>query len=245
MSATPPERVRLRLSVRGKVRFLSHRDVARVLERAIRRAGIPVAYSQGFSPRPKLHFGLALSTGYESDAEFVDIDLDPGREGVREPVGIAAALGLCLPMGLRVDAAAGVEPGEASLQDAVTSTEWVADVVGDPLEAGERAASLLASRSHVIEIVRKGKQVSEDLRPLLVGLAVQPSPLGAPSRDVTRLDFELGTKPRSVRPAELFDTLGLGEPLLVRRTHQWIHSDGRRLEPLGLDAASPHAEVRA
>lgn len=69
-------RVRIRFSKTGKIRWTSHRDIARVSERVIRRAGLPVAYSQGFSPHPKLHFGLALSTGHESLAEFVDIDLD-------------------------------------------------------------------------------------------------------------------------------------------------------------------------
>ncbi|MFM7508748.1 MAG: TIGR03936 family radical SAM-associated protein, partial [Actinomycetota bacterium] len=51
-------RLRVRYNKRGRVRFLSHRDVARCLERAVRRAGLPVAYSQGFSPRARLHFGL-------------------------------------------------------------------------------------------------------------------------------------------------------------------------------------------
>lgn len=68
--------VRVRYAKVGKVRFLSHRDLARILERAVRRAGLPVAYSQGYSPRARLHFGLALSTGYESLAEYLDIDLD-------------------------------------------------------------------------------------------------------------------------------------------------------------------------
>ena len=67
-------RVRIRYTVTGKIRFLGHRDVARAWERALRRAGQPVAYSEGFSPRPKLHFGLALSVGHESLAEYVDVD---------------------------------------------------------------------------------------------------------------------------------------------------------------------------
>ncbi|MDZ7732520.1 MAG: TIGR03936 family radical SAM-associated protein [Acidimicrobiia bacterium] len=70
-------RVRLRYTKLGRVRFIGHRDVARVWERAWRKARLPIAYSEGFSPRPKMHFGLALSTGYESWAEYVDIDLPP------------------------------------------------------------------------------------------------------------------------------------------------------------------------
>ena len=66
---------RVRFTKVGKIRFLSHRDVARIWERSLRRSGIQVAYSEGFSPRPRLSFGLALSTGHESLGEYLDIDL--------------------------------------------------------------------------------------------------------------------------------------------------------------------------
>src|SRR6059036_543842 len=68
-------RVRVRFNKLGKVRWTSHRDVARMWERAFRRARLPVAYTGGFSPRPKVSFGLALPTGCESEAH-----LRPGRE---------------------------------------------------------------------------------------------------------------------------------------------------------------------
>ena len=74
-------RARVRFSKLGKLRFLSHRDLARLWERSLRRAGVAVAYSEGFSPRPRLHFGLALSTGHESLGEYLDIDLAPGAGG--------------------------------------------------------------------------------------------------------------------------------------------------------------------
>ena len=64
-------RLRVRFVKLGRVRFTSHRDVARMWERAVRRIGLPVARTEGFSPRPKLAFGLALSTGHESLAEYL------------------------------------------------------------------------------------------------------------------------------------------------------------------------------
>ena len=67
-------KLRLRATKLGKIRFTSHRDMARVWERALRRAELPVASSQGFTPRPRISFGLALPTGAESIAEYVDID---------------------------------------------------------------------------------------------------------------------------------------------------------------------------
>ena len=81
----PPEderRLRLRFTKTGKVRFTSHRDVARMWERALRRSQLPVAYSQGFVPHPLVSFGLALPTGCESRGEYLDVRLEgaaPGR----------------------------------------------------------------------------------------------------------------------------------------------------------------------
>src|SRR5580765_4058519 len=89
-------RYRIRFSKLGKIRFTSHRDVARMWERALRRATLPVAYTEGFSPHPKLSFGLALSTGHESLGEYLDIDM-------ATPVAVEelpARLDPCLPIGL-------------------------------------------------------------------------------------------------------------------------------------------------
>lgn len=236
----PGPRIRVRYTVGGKVRFLSHRDVARVMERAIKRAGIPVAYTLGYSPRPKVQYGLALSTGYESDGEYVDIHLDPHREGITDPAEMALALTACLPEGLDVTATGEVAPGEGSLQDSVESTSWVAhvrEIAHGQLSA--RVDALLTAPSYEIEIIRKGKPVREDLRPLLIELSV-----AAGDRHCV-LSAELGTKPRSIRPSELLEVLGVRDPQIVRRTHQWTRRAGIRGEPLGLDDAAPRAGLCA
>ena len=67
--------VRMRYAKRGPVRFIGHRDVARAFERAFRIAELPLAFSAGFSPHPKVSFGPALAVGYESDAEYLDVEL--------------------------------------------------------------------------------------------------------------------------------------------------------------------------
>jgi len=67
-------KVRVRFSKLGKIRFTSHRDVARIWERALRRGSLPIVYTQGFHPPPQLHFGLALRTRHESLAVYLDID---------------------------------------------------------------------------------------------------------------------------------------------------------------------------
>src|SRR5438270_10410825 len=100
-------RVRIRFSKLGKIRWTSHRDVARMWERAFRRVSLPLAYTQGFSPRPKVSFGLALPTGAESWAEYLDAELDATISGL-DPA-LAARLSAALPTGLDVQAAAVVE----------------------------------------------------------------------------------------------------------------------------------------
>ncbi len=238
-------RLRIRYAKRGRVRFLSHRDVARCLERAVRRAGLPVAYSQGFSPRARLHFGLALSNGFEGDAEYFDVDLVDGRAHVAVDE-LAGALSDVLPEGIDVAAVVPIEAGTPSLQEAVVSCTWrftVADASSEAL--AEAAAQLTARESIPLTLVRKGKQVSEDLRPLLGAVVAEPGERGA------ELTVDLGTKPRSVRPVEFLSALDAPElvgdvaDVRVLRTHQWINVDGRRCEPISLGAPSTHVEERA
>ncbi len=238
-------RVRLRFSKLGKVRFTSHRDVARMWERALRRAGLPVAYSQGYSPRPRLHFGLALSTGHESLGEYVDVDLDPDpdRPMPGDVDGLAALLSPALPDGLDVSAAAPVATSEPSLQQAVTSCSWrieIADPSPDRIE--EAIGRVLAAPELIRTRQRKGTDVTDDLRPYVRDLAVTGTADG-----LTELSAHLGTQPRGLRPSELLALLGDGlEERRVCRTHQWMQHDGAMREPLPLDATSaPHATRRA
>src|SRR5262245_33379910 len=98
-------KLRLRATKLGKIRFTSHRDLARVWERALRRAELPVASSQGFTPRPRISFGLALPTGAESIAEYVDVDLADDLMA-NDVAALPATLSALLPDGFDVLVAA-------------------------------------------------------------------------------------------------------------------------------------------
>lgn len=254
-------KARVRYDKRGKIRFLSHRDLARVWERTLRRSGIRVAYSEGFSPRPKLSFGLALSTGYESLGEYLDIDLHP-EAGVT-PEELPALVSPHLPPGMTAQAATLLEPGTDSLQAAVTSSTWQLEVLGpDAAEMRGAVEGALAAGSLPLTVERKGSEVEVDARPGIVALAPLDSldPDGLPADDLRAaatagplLVAELATQPRSLRPAELLRAL---DPAWregrVLRTHQWTTVDGARCEPipfgdLGARAATsaPHAGARA
>ena len=235
-------RIRIQFSKLGKIRFTSHRDVARIWERALRRAELPVAYSEGFNPRPKLSFGLALSTGHESDVEYIDLDLDPERVQDLDLDTLPDLLSAQLPVGLTATAAVVTDKRMPSLQQAVTSCTWRIDVVEDDLPLIENAvAGVLAADEIVVTRERKGKQVTDDLRPLVFRLDVQsPKVGGRPNESGSTLIAELGTQPRAVRVSELLAALDppLTE-LRVHRLHQWITTDdGQRTDPMMVSAAA-------
>mgnify|MGYP001825456465 CR=1 FL=1 len=230
-------RLRVRFTKHGKVRFTSHRDVARIWERVVRRAQLPVAYSEGFNPRVKLSFGLALSTGHESEAEYIDIDLVPERAGGVDVDALRQLLTELLPEGMTATAVGITDRRGPSLQQAVTSCTWRIDVADIDVETAAGAvARALAAESLVVTRERKGKEVTDDLRPLVLRLDVD-----GPMEDGVRLTAELGTQPRAVRPSELL--AALDPPLAERRVHritQWTTTDDdQRSEPLPCRASSP------
>jgi radical SAM-linked protein len=245
--------VRVRFSKFGKVRFTSHRDVARIWERSLRRGGVAVAYTEGFSPRPKLSFGLALSTGYESHGEYLDVVLRDGSSLGAHDITALVAPGL--PDGIEVQAVAGLEPGTDSLQQAVTSCSWHVEVAGvAPDDAAGVLDRALAADQLPVTRERKGRTVTDDVRPGIISARVLgPAPdEGGEPRMATRIEAELATQPRALRPAEFVAAIAPPEPAWtlarVTRINQWTQAGGARREliPLPLEATlPPHAEARA
>jgi radical SAM-linked protein len=151
----PPEpvvqKVRLRYAKRGRLRFISHRDFARALERALRRAGAPVAYSAGFTPHPKISYVGAAPTGAASEAEYVEIAL---RARV-DPEAFGRAVDASLPPGLDVvecvEAAAG-----GSLADRIDAAAWDVRLPGVPVEVARAALEAFLARD-AVEVERRTK----------------------------------------------------------------------------------------
>ena len=223
-------KLRVRFTKLGKVKWTSHRDVARMWERALRRTQLPVAYSEGFSPRPRVSFGLALPTGAESDAEYLDIDLASEVASA----GLAERLSAALPSGLDVTAVA-ITDERGSLQQDVTSCSWEICVASSP-DLSARVETALAAPALLVRRERKGTTSEDDIRPAIRSMAA----------DADRLVCELTTHPRGVRPAELLGAMGIdAASASARRTHQWIERDGTRREPLPASAPAPHARERA
>ncbi|HCV37077.1 MAG: TIGR03936 family radical SAM-associated protein [Acidimicrobiales bacterium] len=240
-------RLRIRFAKTGKVRFVGHRDVARLWERGLRKASLSVAYSEGFSPRPRLSFGLALSTGYESNAEYLEVELrepfDDATWDCWKAEEVRARIDATLPVGIDVLAVAPSDRGEDSLQKAVTSCTWEIIVDGIDVEEASTGVLELLGRSQILlERERKGKIFTEDIRHQLLALEVNGD-----ADDGVRLIADLGTQPRALRPGEML--AAMDPPLTARsvcRMNQWMLQGNDRIEPLSVDAApAPLAEVRA
>ena len=231
-------KLRVRYAKLGKVRFTSHRDTARIWERALRRVGLRVATSGGFTPRPRISFGLALPTGAESFAEYLDIDL------VEEPAdvdGVVGELTGALPVGFSALVTAEVtSPG--SLQEIVSSVTWEL-ALPDDLDAGAAVARTLAATELPLERERKGERRVDDVRPQIRSLAT--------AADGTTVVADLATVGRGLRPAELAAVAFPGivpatlHAIRATRTHQWIEHDGLRREVLALPDPVPAPTVGA
>jgi radical SAM-linked protein len=234
--------VRLRFTKRGKVRFISHRDVARAFERALRIEELPLAFTQGFSPRPKVSFGLALSVGYESEAEYLDVELTHELEVDALPAALSAAL----PEGIDVVGAAALADRAPALQESVTVVDYetiVEHSAGAALDVADvhrLVDAALAAETLPATRRRKGRDVVDDVRPLVRAVDVR-----GPVEHGVCLYLELATQPSSIRPGEVVAALGDLTPTRVLRTHQWIERGGARMEPLEADPRPRVMEARA
>src|SRR4051812_16538443 len=122
------QRLRVRYAKRGRLRFTSHRDISRAVERAVRRADIPVAYSAGFSPHPKISYAGAAPTGVASEAEYLEI----GVSRACDPQRLCADLDASLPAGL--DVLDVVEAHSGSLADRMEGSTWEVRLPGADAE---------------------------------------------------------------------------------------------------------------
>ena len=208
-------RVRIRFVKLGKIRWTSHRDVARMWERAFRRVQLPLAYSAGFSPRPKVSFGLALPTGHESVAEYLDVELARSDRSQTDfdVRPLPGRLSAALPLGVDATAAEVIAPGTLSLQEDVTSCTWrwvAAPKEGtDPLgseELAARVAAVLAASSVVVTRTRKGEELTDDIRAGINNLQLL-GPVGPDPSQGVWLEADLACQPRSLRPSEVLVAL--------------------------------------
>ncbi len=202
------QRLRLTFSVAGPLRYLSVLDMGRLWERLLRRAGLPLAYTQGFHPHPRMQFAAPLPVGYLSEAEWLDIYL-------REPVtceGALQALAEQCPQGLTIESAQIVPLDAPNLQAQMREAEYRVLVWSAAAPDAVRAAlqALLAREQLPRTRFRKGRQQEYDLRPLLHELTY----VGGRATDEGAWEHTLHVRARSGsqgsgRPEEILEELGL------------------------------------
>jgi radical SAM-linked protein len=214
--------MRVRYAKRGRLRFTSHRDFSRAFERALVRARIPMAYSSGFNPHPRISYAGASPTGAASEAEYLEIGLAERVETDR----LAADLDDALPDGL--DVLEVVEATSGSLGERLQASRWRIDLPGSAPETVEPAvAAFLAATSVEVErMTKKGVRTFDSREAVLA--------LGATAYDAgTALEVVLRHTEPAVRPDDVVSGLrhvgGLDAPGTALLT---------RLEQGPYDAAS-------
>lgn len=209
--APPVQRLRIRYAKRGRLRFTSHRDFSRAFERAIFRARVPMAYSSGFNPHPRISYAGAAPTGSASEAEYLEIAL---AERV-DPDVVRAQLEEALPDGL--DVVEVVESPGGALADRLQASRWLIDLATPPADVQAAVERFLAATEVTVERMTKKGLRSFDCRAAVVSLTA------GSHGEQARLDLVLRHAEPAVRPddvlAGLTSSAGLvvtGAPLLTR-----------------------------
>ncbi len=205
-------RLRITFSKRGLIKYTSHLDLMRAWERALRRAGVPLAYSGGYNPRPKLQLARALPLGHSASNELLDIWLE---EPMIAP-DVARALTPVLPEGLSVKEVREVDPKGPAMQTQVVATEYRVTVEwdGPPKQIATRIEQALAKEELPHE--RRGKRYN--LRPLIEQLRLEAS-----TDSEIVLTMRLAARPGATgRPEAVLDVLGLGDAFARYRRERLI-----------------------
>lgn len=235
----PPvvQRVRLRYAKRGRLRFSSHRDFARAFERALRRAEVPMAYSAGFSPHPKISYVGAAPTGVASEAEYLEI----GLARTVDVEALRASLDGVLPAGLDIDEAVVAGPG--SLAERMHASVWRIELPGVDADTAAAALETFLARDEVSveRMTKNGRRLLDTRAPVLRATVSGAAPgAGGEVRAILVLVVRQVTP--TVRPDDvvvaLRDVAGLapaGPPLAVRLAQGPLDDDGEVGDPLAID----------
>ena len=217
--AEPPTRthVRVRYAKTGRLVALSHLEVMHALLRSLRRAGLPMAYSQGYHPKPRVSFGPALPVGVESRCEFMDLEL----VGSQDPAEVGERVAAALPPGLELTESYAIDAGAPSISASLRVVHyiaefpavWPAEALAARIRAFEEAGQATVHR-HVHpksgarkrgEKIAQGKAREIDLKDMVTHLAMEGQ---------GRVAFSLKADPSgSAKPAEvLAGVFGDGSP---------------------------------
>jgi radical SAM-linked protein len=200
-------RIRIHFAKTVAMRFTGHLDLYRTWEYTLRRANLPLAYSQGFNPHPKINLAAALPLGFTGQDEILDTWLK-----TRLPVEtILAALDKTVPPGIKIQMVQEIDDRAPTLQSLIQASEYQITFLEPFPKLEERIAELLSAPS----VMRERREKTYDLRPLILELQGLPDdPLGR-ARLYARLAIQAGA---TGRPDEVAAALGF--PPLAINAHR-------------------------
>ncbi|MDJ0305157.1 MULTISPECIES: TIGR03936 family radical SAM-associated protein [Dehalobacter] len=232
-------KIRLAYTKKGEARYIAHLDLTRMLDRALRRAQIEVAFSEGFNPHPKIAFGPPLPVGVEGEQEYVDIEVKENKEqekdAIREEAGEATEAGACdigniverlqsqLPEGIKIIGAGIAVKGSKALMAVINLARYRTEApLLRPVEAEElrKACRNWLNRDEATGIrYQQGKKIERNIRPFVktITLISEEGVISADAQNYhvqLRLDIITGNA-GSVRPVEILESLKNMEGLPV------------------------------
>lgn len=222
------------------MRFTSHRDFARAFERALRRAGVPVAFSQGFTPHPKISYASAAPTGVASEAEYLEIGL---REQV-DPAELRAALDAALSPGL--DVLDAVVASGGSLADRIEASHWRIELPEvDPRVLSAAVSAFTTAEEVLVERMTKQGRRTFDARAAVIAIDVV-APTETPSEvagvPCAILELVVRQVTPSVRPDDVLSGLRVVAaleppvpPRVTRLAQGTLTAQGAIADPLDAD----------
>lgn len=206
----------------------------------MRRAGVPIAFSQGFTPHPKISYASAAPTGVGSEAEYLEI----GLQAEADPDALRAALDAALSPGL--DVLDAVVAGEGSLADRIDASRWRIELPDVDPEVAEKAVeAFLAADEVLVERMTKQGRRSFDARKAVASFAVSKesaAPSGAAAARCAIIDLVVRQVTPAVRPDDVMSGLrvvaGLEPPVpprVTRLAQGSLTSQGKIVDPLEAD----------
>jgi radical SAM family uncharacterized protein/radical SAM-linked protein len=230
----PRWRYRARFRKSGRLRFLGHLDLVRLLLRTLRRAGIELVYSQGFNPKPRVGFAPALSVGIASEAEYIDFD----ARGRLDEGAVLARLAAAAPRGLDFDALRAVSASVPALGDAIGAARYRVEAAG--IDAAAAVSTFRGRASAELRRRKKdGAETTFDLRREV--LELEPTPSGV------RMLLALHGAGASVRPEEVLGEVfgDSGREFRIVREELLVDWNGRWVDPILAGSAWEADAVRA
>ncbi len=228
--------IRVKFKRGDEVKFISHLDLMKVFERAIRRARLPIAYSQGFNPHPGMVFGLPLGVGVTSEAEYGDFEITDDEMPAQE---FADRLNLQLPKGIEV-LAAKKKVSKQNIMATIAASEYIV-VVGTPAECNQKTLKTsidkyLSQNEIVIKKRTKNGVKDTDIRGMIFDLNFELQPCG--NFNIIRFTalVSAGSK-ANLKPDLLIESLCgyLGFECEIDRIHRtklFVRSEDQLLDPM-------------